>query len=303
MTRLTEGDVRGLTTGLLRFESSLVEVSGLTLRTLAARTVAVDVVTSVAAPVGPPPVGPPPVGPPPVGPPPVGPPPVGPPPSLPSGASFACVPVTSGEGLISGFSECVAIILRHMGWTVHVTAQADVRGLQEAVDGGVEVLFMADDHRFIALNVGKGRCVDDDPATADGYVTALEAAAGGLADRPVLLLGLGSVGRAAAARLLARGARLSVVEPDDERAALAAGQGLAFERVELGEGLRRADLIFDATPAPAVIGGRQIGPRTIAAVPGVPSVFTAAAQARMGVRHIHEPLAIGVAVMAARALA
>jgi len=41
---------------------------------------------------------------------------------------------------------------------------------------------------------------------------------------------------------------------------------------------------------------------TIAAVPGLPSAFTPAAQELLGARHIHEPLAIGVAVMAARAL-
>ena len=287
MTRLTEDDVRGLTAGLLRFETGLVEVSGLTLRTLGARTVTVDAAASSlgraaavpAATRSPAPA-----------------------PDLRTDAVFACVPVTTGEGLISGFSECVAVILRHMGWRASVTAQADVRGIQEAVDGGAEVFFMADDHRFVAVNVRQGRCVDDDPATAHGYVTALEAAAGDLAGRRVLLLGLGPVGCAAAGRLLARGARLSVVEPDGERAALAAARGLAFERVELAEGLRGVDLVFDATPAPAVIDEAQVGPRTIAAVPGVPSAFTLAAQARLGVRHIHEPLAIGVAVMAARAL-
>ncbi len=288
MTRLTEDDVRALTAGLLRFESGLVEVSGLTLRTLAARTVAADAAApSPGHPAALPAAAPSPAS----------------ASGLRSDAAFACVPVTTGEGLISGFSECVAVILRHMGWKATVTAQADVRGIQEAVDGGAEVFFMADDHRFVAVNVRKGRCVDDDPATAHGYVTALEAAAGGLAGRRVLLLGLGPVGCAAAGRLLARGARLSVVEPDGERAALAAARGLAFERVELAEGLRGVDLVFDATPAPAVIDEAQVGPRTIAAVPGVPSAFTGAAQARLGVRHIHEPLAIGVAVMAARALA
>ena len=310
MTRLTEDDVRGLTAGLLRFESGLVEVSGLTLRTLATRTLAVDVAASSLDPVGagatgtsvPSVAGVPDAGPPAGCQPAVGPRPVSVS-DLRTDAVFACVPVTTGEGLISGFSECVAVILRHMGWRASVTAHADVRGIQEAVDGGAEVFFMADDHRFAAVNVRKGRCVDDDPATAHGYVTALEAAAGGLADRPVLLLGLGPVGRAAAGRLLARGTQLSVVEPDGERVALAAGQGLVFERVELAQGLRVADLIFDATPAPAVIDAAQVGPRTIAAVPGVPSAFTVAAQARLGGRHIHEPLAIGVAVMAARALA
>jgi pyrrolysine biosynthesis protein PylD len=307
VTRLTEDDVRGLTAGLLRFESGLVEVSGLTLRALAARTVAVDAATSTLDPVGAGATGDPPVAGAPDDDPPAARPSAADPSSvstsgLRADATFACVPVTTGEGLISGFSECVAVILRHMGWRATVTTQADVRGIQEAVDGGAEVFFMADDHRFVAVNVRKGRCVDDDPATAHGYVTALEAAAGGLAGRPVLLLGLGPVGRAAAGRLLALGARLSVIEPDHERVALVEGQGLAFEHVGLAEGLSGVDLIFDATPAPAVIGDAQVGPRTIAAVHGVPSAFTLAAQARLGVRHIHEPLAVGVAVMAARAL-
>jgi pyrrolysine biosynthesis protein PylD len=272
MTRLTEDDVRGLTAGLLRFESGLVQATGLTLRSLALRTAALDGATPEKIT------------------------------DLPKDPLFACVPITTGEGLISGFGECVSVILRHMGWRTLVT-QPDVRGIQEAVDAGAEVLFMADDHRFIALNVRKGRCVDDDPATAHGYVTALEAAAGGLAERPVLLLGLGPVGRAAAERLLARGALLSVAEPDAERRALARSHGIAFENVDLEAALDGRELIFDATPAPAVIDAQHVGPATIAAVPGVPSAFTAAAQARLGIRHIHEPLAIGVAVMAARALA
>jgi len=45
-----------------------------------------------------------------------------------------------------------------------------------------------------------------------------------------------------------------------------------------------------------------VTPVTVAAVPGLPSAFTPAAQTALGPRHIHEPLAIGVAVMAARAL-
>ena len=72
--------------------------------------------------------------------------------------------------------------------------------------------------------------------------------------------------------------------------------------MELADGLSRCELIFDATPAAGIIDVGDVGPRTIAAVPGMPSAFTAAAREAMGPRHIHEPLAIGVAVMAARAL-
>jgi pyrrolysine biosynthesis protein PylD len=218
------------------------------------------------------------------------------------GARMAAVPVTSGEGVIGGFADCVVAILRHLGCDAWVTAQPDVRGIQEAFSGGADVVFLADDFRFIALNTRQGRCVDDDPATADGYVTVLEAAAGPLFGRHVLLLGLGPVGRAAARRLVSRGAAVEVVEPDQERLAAALDVGLRVQPVSLEEGLERCDLIFDATPATGFIDVADVSSMTIAAVPGLPSAFTAAAQAVLGARHIHEPLAIGVAVMAARAL-
>jgi NAD(P)-dependent dehydrogenase (short-subunit alcohol dehydrogenase family) len=110
------------------------------------------------------------------------------------------------------------------------------------------------------------------------------------------------VGRAAARRLASRGAKVLVVEPDEERVEAAREVGLAFETTDLAGGLARCDLIFDATPAAGIIDAGDVRPETVAAVPGMPSAFTEAAQDALGVRHIHEPLAIGVAVMAARAL-
>lgn len=267
MTRLTEADVTGLARDLESFEVRLRDVAGFDLRDLALRT-ATDEPSCVPL----------------------------------HGARVVAVPVSSGEGFIPGFSECVCVILRHLGCEAWVSARPDVRGIQEAISAGANVLFMADDHRFVALNVARARCIDDDPATADGYVTALEAAAGGLTDRRVLLLGLGPVGRAAARRLISRGATVEVVEPDAERVEAVRETGLRVEPTELGAGLRRCNLIFDATPASDIIDAGDLRPETIAAVPGMPSAFTAAARETLGVRHIHEPLAIGVAVMAARAL-
>jgi hypothetical protein len=78
--------------------------------------------------------------------------------------------------------------------------------------------------------------------------------------------------------------------------------GLKVRPVTLEQGLARCDLIFDATPVAGLIDVADVSAATIAAVPGLPSALTPAAQAVLGARHIHEPLAIGVAVMAARAL-
>lgn len=267
MTRLTTEDVKALTGRLGEFEAGLRDLTGLGLRELAMGTVAHP---PVCVPL--------------------------------YGARVAAVPMTSGEGVIGGFADCVVAILRHLGCDAWVTAQPDVRGIQEAYDGAADVVFLADDHRFIALNPHNARCVDDDPATADGYVTALEAAAGSLLSRHVLLLGLGPVGRSAARRLVSRGAEVEVVEPDRARLRETLDTGLKVQPVTLADGLSRCDLIFDATPSGGFIDADDVSTITIAAVPGLPSAFTPAAQVVLGVRHVHEPLAIGVAVMAARAL-
>jgi 3-methylornithyl-N6-L-lysine dehydrogenase len=267
MTRLTTEDVKTLIDRLSEFEAGLKDVTGLGLRELAMGAVAHP---PVCVPL--------------------------------YGARVAAVPITSGEGVIGGFSDCVAAILRHLGCDAWVTAQPDVRGIQEAYDGAADVIFLADDFRFIALNARNGRCVDDDPATADGYAAALEAAAGSLFGRHVLLLGLGPVGRAAARRLISSGAAVEVVEPDDSRLRAALDVGLKVQPVALADGLACCDLVFDATPSAGFIEAGDVSSITIAAVPGLPSAFTPSAQAVLGTRHIHEPLAIGVAVMAARAL-
>jgi pyrrolysine biosynthesis protein PylD len=128
-------------------------------------------------------------------------------------------------------------------------------------------------------------------------------AAGPLRERDVLLLGLGPIGKAAARRLLLAGALVHVVEPDGERLRDALDDLPGLRPADLSHGLECCELIFDATPAAGIIDACDMRASTIAAVPGVPSGFTAAAQAVLGPRHIHDPLAIGVAVMAARALA
>ena len=267
MTRLTEADVRSLTAALPGLDEQLGAVAGMTLRDVAMRAVAAE---PICVPL--------------------------------FGAPVAAVPISTGEGLISGFCECVVAILTHLGCDAWVTERSDVRGIQDAADDGARVVFLADDHRFVALNLRNGACIDDDPATADGYAALLEGAAGALMGQAVLLLGLGAVGRAAARRLLNRGADVHVVEPDSARLSAALDAGLPLKAASLEEGLERCRLIFDACPAADLIDADQVGPETIAAVPGIPSAFTAAAQQKLGGRHMHEPLAVGVTVMVARAL-
>ena len=90
---------------------------------------------------------------------------------------------------------------------------------------------------------------------------------------------------------------------DMAAASIHTARGVALREFPLDAGYGFADyLLYVDGKAAGIIEAGDVGPRTIATVPGMPSAFTAAAREAMGARHIHEPLAIGVAVMAARAL-
>ena len=103
MTRLTETDVTTLTRDLEAFEARLHEATGLGLRDLALRTVT-DGDRCVQL----------------------------------RGARVAAVPMSSGEGVIAGFSACVVATLLHLGCDAWMTTQPDVRGMQAAVAAGAQ---------------------------------------------------------------------------------------------------------------------------------------------------------------------
>jgi len=87
--------------------------------------------------------------------------------------SIAVVPIKSGKGIIHGFSETVAGIVAHIGFKSMVTCDADVSGIAEAIESKVDILMMADDHRFIALNLNTQQLVDNNTATANTAATRL----------------------------------------------------------------------------------------------------------------------------------
>ena len=120
----------------------------------------------------------------------------------------------------------------------------------------------------------------------------------------MLLLGLGPVGpRRRAPAGVARRRRCSSSSRTRSASPRRGTSGLGFEAVSTSRtGWRAATSSSTPRRRPTSSTPPTCAPETIAAVPGMPSAFTAAAQEALGVRHIHEPLAIGVAVMAARAL-
>ena len=212
----------------------------------------------------------------------------------------AAVPVTSGEGVISHFSQTLAAIAAHLGFSAEVTNQCDIAGIAEAYREGFDIVLAADDNMFCAINTGNGKVIDNSKATARGFAHGLAGLAGGLADEPVLVLGCGPVGLAAIQAIVELGGRVTVYDPVESRcqAAVTAMPKAGIQvAATLDEGLASHSLIFEATPAADVLGVESIDAETCVAAPGVPCGVTNEAAADLGLRLLWDPLQIGVAVM------
>lgn len=204
------------------------------------------------------------------------------------------VPVTTGIGLISGFSGTVAAIIQYLGPQAFVTEGTDVAGVEEAFGKGADILFFADDLTFAAINVKKGLCSDNGDATGRGFAAALKEAGGGREDG-VLVLGAGPVGTAAAAYFIKNGISVQVydknlskmdrlLEKIPEAKAASEWQNQAWSA------------IFDATTSSHFIHENNVTEKTWIAAPGMPlGVAEGAMKKCAGV--IHNPLELGTAVM------
>lgn len=205
------------------------------------------------------------------------------------------VPITSGLGVIGGFSASVDAIVRRLGMDSHVTRGTDVAGFTEAIAEGVDIVMMADDNMFVAYNTHANRYTDNSWGTAIGYSVALRNAAGGLEGKDVLVIGAGYVGSWAVRILRDMGANVSVTDIVYPKArALEEEYGVrALEDVD--GAVSEHTLILNA--APAIFSGETIAEGSIFSTPGVPHHFDEEGR-RKAKAIIHDPLEIGTAVMA-----
>ena len=212
--------------------------------------------------------------------------------------AVAVIPITCGEGIINGFSSSVQKIIEYMGFTAFVTGYKDVGGLAEAVKKGAKVIFLADDHNFVAINISTGKVVDNGKATGKGYAAALDLMSGGLRDKEVLLIGAGPVGKGAAEFMSTHGARVFVYDINREQAEDIKKTVPGVQIVhDFYEALLKYKLLFDATPAAGIIGKEYIRENTMICAPGIPLGLTKEGVSMISGRLIHDALEIGVATM------
>lgn len=221
--------------------------------------------------------------------------------------TIGIIPVSCGEGIIRGFSQAVLDIIKHIGFRGFITIHPDIAGLAEAVDQGADIVMMADDIRFIALNIRKRRIIDNAHATGIAYAHGLSLMAGGVEKKRVLLIGCGRVGRAAAVFLLASGAKVSLFDVVEDRSnqlscELNQMSGYVDIAKNLPDALLRTPLILQAASMDQGIDADTLHPNACIAAPGLPLGLNRAARGKLGSRLLHDPLQIGVAAMVVLAL-
>jgi 3-methylornithyl-N6-L-lysine dehydrogenase len=225
------------------------------------------------------------------------------------GCRVAVIPVNSGQGTITGFSEAVCAIAAHLGFQAYITGFSDVGGLVEAYEKNADLVIMADDQFYAAINLNTHLVADNDHATAYGYAFALGKMAGGLSGKEVLLIGSGPVGREAGVALCQAGAIAIVYDLDKQKENELAvklkrefGTQAVLSGMNLVQALERKPLIFDASPGDGFIPADLVYENTMVAAPGLPLGLDEQALGKVGKRLIHDPLQIGTAVMLFKAL-
>ncbi len=219
--------------------------------------------------------------------------------------SICVVPVTAGMGIISRFSDTVAAILTFLGCRAAVADQTDVTGVAHAFASGYDALMMADDNRFVAIDLHARQVTDNADATGRGFAAALDLMAGGIRGRDVLVLGCGPVGAAGAGLLASLGARVALLDKD-RHAAVQVKETVSDRyrsadiKIEdhLETALSYHRFILEATPALDTINGALVSQDMRVAAPGVPLGVSSEAAALLGPHLVHDTLEIGVAVMA-----
>jgi pyrrolysine biosynthesis protein PylD len=215
----------------------------------------------------------------------------------------AVIPISSGEGIISGFGEAVLSILLHLGVDAFVTRTTDVAGIAESFEKKADIVMLADDERFVALHIRSRSIADNAVCTGNAFATGLSLMAGSLRGREVLVIGCGPVGRSATLTLNRMGARVSVYDVQAEPVrqwAKIIGQDpdSKIQIVKtLEPALQRHRLIIDASPTRHIIQAHHVTPDTYISAPGFPCGLDAEAQARSFSRLLHDPLQLGVATM------
>lgn len=207
------------------------------------------------------------------------------------------VPVTSGAGLIDGFSKTIQGIFSFLGTRSFITGASDVGGLAEAAAHGATAVFLADDETCSLIHLRTGRVADNSLCTGRGFAAALRMKAGTLKGKVVSILGAGPVGWGAMKALTEFGAETVIYDCSPERLERFRGLPGVTCAASSAEALEQGEYYFEATTSADTIREMDFAGDTLVAAPGVPLGVEKRALSRHEAQVIHDVLEIGVATM------
>ena len=221
--------------------------------------------------------------------------------------TIAVVTITAGLGKITGFAQTIKNILNHLGFPAFIPPQTDAAGLARAIEDKADIIFMADDNRYFAINLKNAFLVDNIQATGNVFAAALDLMAKGIKDKSVLVIGAGPVGMASAQTLAEFGACVGVHDKDMKKCQKSCDSmnKSLTKKIEPVHDLKQAgnnfNFFIEATNAKDVINSVMVNPETFIAAPGVPLGVTQNAMKKAGNQILYDPLQLGTAAMAVQA--
>ena len=213
----------------------------------------------------------------------------------------AAVPVTQGEGVIGSFSDSIAAIVRSMGFRTAVTEETDVDGIYSAILMDADIIYMADDTRYLAFSRDNGSFGENNYATALGFIMVMRAmmkkAGLDISTEKLLVIGNGTVGEEAVQILLNHGIDLDVYDKDPK--AIENFKNLETGKYTLSspEEIKNYKYILDFTNEGEWLKDEYITDGVIYASPGVPLSLDEKAAERLQNNAVYDNLEIGTAMM------
>ena len=213
----------------------------------------------------------------------------------------AAVPVTQGEGIISSFSESVAAIVRSMGFRTYISEDTDVEGIYGSILMDADVVYMADDTRYLAFSRDNGSFGENNYATALGFIMVMRAmmkkAGLDISKEKILVIGNGLVGEEAVQILLNHGIDFDMYDKDPK--AVEAFRDLDTGKYVLSspEEIKDYRFILDFTNEGVWLKDEMLGTDVIYASPGVPLSLDEKAAERLQNTAVYDNLEIGTAMM------
>lgn len=213
----------------------------------------------------------------------------------------AAVPVTQGEGVIGSFSDSIAAIVRSMGFRTAVTEETDVDGIYSAILMDADVIYMADDTRYLAFSRDNGSFGENNYATALGFIMVMRAmmkkAGLDISTEKLLVIGNGTVGEEAVQILLNHGIDFDVYDKDPK--AIENFKNLETGKYTLSspEEIKNYKYILDFTNEGEWLKDEYITDGVIYASPGVPLSLDEKAAERLQNTAVYDNLEIGTAMM------